>query len=337
MKSKRKTTGFINNFKYFMLLPIILIIVSIVFGAVFGFNLDYDFRDVTTFNVKFNTTVTEAEYKVLEKEVYRFVNEKSDNFRVERIGENAQNGLIVSIADIDSDSAVIRDLKVQIEDNLLKDVNNDIESLVKISTTDTIVNLSYNAFDLILYSSLILLGIMIIAFIYTFIRYNLISAISLVLSILFNVTTLTAVYLVARIPLNSYFILSYFVMTLSSIIMITTINNIIKNNLNIEKFAKYSNAERVYNALNETYKWQVAAMASIIVVLLGIMLFGSVSLLYTILGIISGIIIAMLTSIFIYGSLWSFWYKKDKDTMLRRRIEKENNKSKEDNEEKIVV
>ena len=67
MKSNKKSCDFVKNFKYIMLLPIVIALLAIVFGAVFGFNLDYDFRNVTTFNVKFNTTVTESEYKVLEK------------------------------------------------------------------------------------------------------------------------------------------------------------------------------------------------------------------------------------------------------------------------------
>ena len=57
MKSNKKSCDFISKFKYFMLIPIVIALLSIVFGAIFGFNQDYDFQDITTFNVKFNTTL----------------------------------------------------------------------------------------------------------------------------------------------------------------------------------------------------------------------------------------------------------------------------------------
>lgn len=335
MKSNKKSCGFVKNFKYIMLLPIVIALLAIVFGAVFGFNLDYDFRNVTTFNVKFNTTVTESEYKVLEKEVFKFVDEKYDDFRIDRIGENAQNGLIISIPDAKAND--INDLKDDIKTNLLSDISDSITSNLYIDTTDNVINLPQNVFDLVLYSSLIILGIMLIAFVYTWIRYNFVASITIVLSMLFNIALLTSVYLVARIPLNTYFVLSYFVMNLLTLVTTTFINNSIKNNLNSDAYSKFSNSDRVTSAIADTLKWQIIVMVSIVVVILGIMFFGSMSLLYTALGIICGIIISVFTSLIFNTSLWSMWYKKDKDTMLRRRIEKENSKTENSDEEKILV
>ena len=63
MKLSKEKCGIINNFKYFMLIPIVLLVISLIFGFVFGLNYDYDFRNVSTFDVKFNTTVSDSEYK----------------------------------------------------------------------------------------------------------------------------------------------------------------------------------------------------------------------------------------------------------------------------------
>ena len=51
MKSNNKF-NFVKSFKYWMITPIVLLLVAIVFSAVFGLNLDYDFRTVSSFDVK---------------------------------------------------------------------------------------------------------------------------------------------------------------------------------------------------------------------------------------------------------------------------------------------
>ena len=66
MKTK-SNFKFVSSFKYLMLIPVLLAVVAIVFGFVFNLNYDYDFRTVNNFSVKFGTTVSEAEYDMLEK------------------------------------------------------------------------------------------------------------------------------------------------------------------------------------------------------------------------------------------------------------------------------
>ena len=72
------------------------------------------------------------------------------------------------------------------------------------------------------------------------------------------------------------------------------------------------------------------------IMLIAIMFF-DLSLLYTILSIIAGIIVSLFVSLIINFSLWATWYKKDKDTRLKKRIEAENQKSENKTDEKIVV
>jgi hypothetical protein len=39
----------------------------------------------------------------------------------------------------------------------------------------------------------------------------------------------------------------------------------------------------------------------------------------------------------VYTTLWSFWYKKDKDIILRKRIDAEKHKEENKTDDKIVV
>jgi len=59
-----KPIKYVSKFKYLMLFPIIIAFVAIIIGSIFNLNFDYDFKTVSNFNVKFNTTVTESEYVV---------------------------------------------------------------------------------------------------------------------------------------------------------------------------------------------------------------------------------------------------------------------------------
>lgn len=337
MKSNK--IEFISKFKWIMLAPIVLLLMSIILGAIFGPNLDYDFRTVSTFNVKFNTTISTDEYKVFEKELKSIVNDSEiDSFRIDRIGEFAQNGLFVQIVNEDGEyNTQIDTLKVNIEENLLKGIDDKIESPVVITTSETIENLPRSAGNLILWSSITMALILLFAFFYYLIRYNFISGVSLVLTILSEIAMLTTVMIVARIPFNYYFVVSYFVMALTTIILTTVINNSLRDGLRDEKFNKYSNADRVYNSIANVFVNSSIFMGILALAVLAVMFFGSVSLVYTSLSIIVGLIISYLASFVLFTSIWSFWYKKDKDIILKKRIEAEKNKQENKTDDKIVV
>lgn len=340
MKSHNtRKIDYISKFKYWMLIPIILIVASIVVGAIWGFNLDYDFRNVTTFNVKFGTTVTQNEYKVLENNLNKIV--KDDGFadyRIDRIGEGAQNGLIVKIVNTDNSlDDEITALKTHIEDNLYTLSAEHLDSSVVIATTDSQDNIPNSIGHLVLLASVAILCIMVFIFFYNWIRYNLVSGYTGVLAILGNLALLTSLLIVCRIPLNMNFVISYFVMMIVSVLYMTVINNSIKGTLKNDKFAKSSNADRVYYAIDNTKSLLLIVTLMICCMLIAIMFFGGLSFIYTILSIVIGIVTALFVSTVFYTSLWSFWYKKAKDNRLKKRIEAENNKKDKKPDDKVVV
>ena len=340
MKSNKKKLKIISGFKYYMLIPMVLLVLAIVFGCVFGLNYDYDFRNVSTFDVKFNTTVTDVEYKELTKQLDKLIETKFEDYRIEKIGEGAQNGLLLKIAnDNNSFDSDIDELRNTIESSLLVNCSDSITSSVNITTTEKTDILPKNASELIGYSALAVVCILAFVFFYYLIRYNFVSSICNVLTILFEIAMLTIVMIVARVPFNYYFVVSYFVMILSSVFISTYLNNNIRNNLNNEKYDKYSNADRVYDAFGKTYKPVLIFTALMILSVLGVMSFGNLSLIYTVLSIVIGYLVMLFGTYMFEFSLWSFWYKKDKDATLRRRVELEKKREENSNktDEKIVV
>ncbi|MGN0961755.1 MAG: hypothetical protein ACI4PF_06145, partial [Christensenellales bacterium] len=180
---------------------------------------------------------------------------------------------------------------------------------------------------------------MIFVFVYYAIRYNLVASITFVLTILFEIAMLTIVMIVARVPFNYYFVVSYFVMTLMTLLTSTYINNYIRSNLNVEKYSKYSNSDRVYDAYKNTYRPVIIFTSLITLSMFAVMFFGDVSLIFTVISIILGLLVSLFGVYMFEYPLWSFWYKKDKDATLKRKIELEKKRANEaeNSNDKIVV
>lgn len=346
MKSTNKF-NFVSKFKLFMLIPIILVFVSIIIEAIFGFSLDYDFQKVSNFTVKFNTTVTKEEYKSLESSLKDIVKDyEITNFRIDRIGEGAENGLIVKVPNNDAElNGKLDEIRVYIEENLLAETD-DIESNIVVSTSELSLSQPKNITKLLLLSMLSLACIIVLVIGYNWVRYNLMAGLSLATSIVMSIFMLIAGMITFRIPFTIYFVLPFVVMILTLIINATIMNNYIKSTLNNELYNKTTNVERVLEATGKTFKSIVIYMSALAVSTLIVMFFGGASLIFVGLSLILGLLISFFISILINNSLWSFWYKKDRDKVLTRRIEAEKRakKRKEDikagknvDDEKIVV
>ncbi len=342
MKTNNSKFNFVSIFKYIMIVPLVMVIASIIIGAICGFNLDYDYQNVTTFTVKFNTTLSEKEYEVFEEKVDDIlVRYDFDSTRVERIGEDAENALLIKIVNVDNKlDETISDLKEEMEESLYSSVADKLDRDFYISTGDTITNVPTNSSKIIWYSVLAISCILVLSFLYMLIRYNLMAGVSVVLAVLLNVAMLIAGNIIFRIPQNTGFMLAYMVSTLLVVFISIVIHNSLKQTINDEAFAKFSNEERVYHVVNCKFMIKTLIYLAFIALPLVIFaIFSSISTLYIILSVLLGMIIALFASMIFAPSVWSFWYKRDKDIMLKRRKEREQKKleNKDKNDEKILV
>ena len=126
-------------------------------------------------------------------------------------------------------------------------------------------------------------------------------------------------------------------MIISTIFISAYINNHIKQSLNDEKYNKYSNSQRIYDSLRKALTPTILFEALISLCLFAVMFFGSLSLIYTIISILIANLITLFATLIFNNSIWSFWYKKEHDASLRRRIESEKKKLENKNDDKIVV
>lgn len=336
MKQNKKTQlNFVTSFKYWIIFPIVVAVLAIILGSIFNLNLDYDFKTVDTFNVQFNTTITDTEYETLENNIAEMLNNhKVEDYRLDRIGEGAENGVIVQI--VSNKSIDIDEIKLDLEANLKTNVQAELTSDIIISTTDTISNEPRNVLSMTLFASLSIALIILLGFIYNLVRYNLVAGYSLVLTMLFEIAMLFGLQVVTRIPFNANFMIAYVLMVLTTVILTTCINNFIKTDLSDDKYAKSTNADRVIRAVKSIYIGVIIAFALAIIAFMIVGFMGSLSTLYTMISIVLSLFISILSSMFFYTTIWTFFYQKDKDNTLKRRLEL-NKKKLEDKEKKIKI
>jgi len=176
-------------------------------------------------------------------------------------------------------------------------------------------------------SILAIVCIVLFVFAYNWIRYNLVSGCSLALSIAIEIVMLLSAMIAFRIPFNNYFVLPFVIMILTTIINATIMNNYIKPTLSNEQYNKYTNSDRVEEVTSKTWKTIGTYSIMLVTSILAVMFFGGPSLIYLGLAIIVGLIISSFVSLFVNTSLWSFWYKKEKDNVLKRRLEAEKHRA----------
>lgn len=341
MKANNSKFNFVSLFKYIMIVPVVLALASIIIGAICGFGLDYDYRNVSEFTVKFNTTVSEKEYSIFEDKVDGVLERYDfDSYRVERIGEDAENALLIKIVNEDGVyDDQIEALKTEFEDSLYSSVQSKLDRDIYISTSDTITSTPINSSRMIWFGVLSLGCILLFVFLYMLIRYNLMAGVTNILGILLSLAMLTACNIIFRIPLNTGFMLAYVATTLIGAIISIVICNRLKPTLNDDAFSKYSNEERVYFAVNVDFIIKVLILLAFVALPLVILaIFSNISTVFTIISVLVGMIISAFTSLIFAPSIWAFWYKRDKDIMLKRRKEREQKKlENKDNDEKILV
>lgn len=341
MKTINGKFNFVKAFKYFMIVPVVMALASIIIGAICGFNLDYDYKTVSEFTVKFNTTVSEKEYSTFEDKVSEVLERYDfDSYRLERIGEDAENALLIKIVNEDGVyDEQIDALKTEFEDSLYTSVQDKLDRDIYISTSDTITSEPTNSSRMIWFSVLALGCILLFTFLYMIIRYNLMAGVSNILGVLLSLAMLTACNIIFRIPLNTGFMLAYVVTTLLGSIISIVICNQLKPTLNDDAYAKFSNEERVYSVVNLNSIIKILILLAFIALPLVILaIFSTISTVYTIISTLVGMIIAVFTSAIFAPSVWSFWYKRENDIMLKKRKERAEKKLENDkNDEKILV
>lgn len=347
--NKLKNFKFTDYAKYLLLAPLCLIILSVIVSSICAicgvgyFNLDYDYKSSYSFEVKFNATITDSEYKIYEDLVTDSLKDKGiTSFRFYELGEGVYSRLEVKGLN-DSNSAnfetVLKDLQVYFIENLETTATQaGATTNVRISVTDFVVEQAMNPGQTILFLGIALLVVMAFAFLYMFIRFNLMAGVSLVLSLLYETAMLTALVSLVRIPVNSTIYVAYVFMYVFTIIFNMSVFSSVRES--IDSDVADDNAKIVVKAVNDNTVSIALVSAVLLAAAVVFILCGYAFVKFTAMAVAFAILVSLYFVLFANPTIWSKLYNRKGDYILRKKQEyrkKKLEKKSKDEEEKILV
>ena len=347
--NKLKDFKFTDYAKYVLLAPLCVIVLSVIVSLVCAlcgvgyFNLDYDYKTSYSFEVKFNATVSDAEYKIYQDIVADALQDKGiTSYRFFGMGEGVYTRIEVKALNDKNDTNFeqsLKDIQVHFIENLEAEANQDgATTNVRVSVTDFVVEKPINAFNTILFAGIALLSVMAFMFLYMFIRFNLMAGVSLVLSLLYETAMLTALISLVRIPVNSTIYVAYMFMYVFTIIMNMSIFHNVR--VDLDSDVADDNSKIALNAVNKNVMPITIISAMLLVVALLFVILGYAFVKFTAMAVILAILVSLYFVLFANVVIWVKLYSRKSDLILRKKQEyrkKKLEKKSKDEEEKILV
>lgn len=334
-----------KNWKYYLAVPVVIVLVAVIIFACIGFNLGIDFTGGTIVKVSFGTDINSGEYNLYKSDIETILKDNQiTNYSLQKEGSAEDAAISIKFQDIKGASEtemeeVITSIVEDIEEKLNpKNVNKQfsVEDSQRIGASAS-ADLLKNALLAVSIATLLML-------IYIAIRFEFASGVAAIVALLHDVLIMCAMVIICRIQINSSFIAALITIIGYSINNTIVIFDRIRENLRKPEYAKVRNAEMVDISIKDTLTRTIYTSITTIMSVLLLAIIGVSSIREFLFPIIIGLFAGTYSSIFVSGTIWSFIYKRSKDKRLQKRIaddkKKKEEQSKNDNqnpEDKILV
>ena len=300
---------FVGNFKKFILVPIVILIVSGVFIFINkGFNFGIDFTggtDITISNAK------NASIKKINKDIkglgYNIISSESDS-----------DGYYIKVSEI-------------LEKEDINKVNNMLETNYKAKTDISVVSNLVKK-DLIKNAIIALLYAIIGIILYITIRYKFSYALSSIIALIHDSIMIVALFAIMHLEINSIFIAAILTIIGYSINNTIVIFDRIRENKNkkINSVLTKDELKEIANkSIKETMVRSINTTITTMLPIICLIIFGSKEILEFDIAILIGLVAGAYSSILISGSLWVILEYK-------LQVKKTNNKKKDKPKKKRV-
>lgn len=359
MKSKKKSflksfnekipnairkSDFIGKSKFMVLIPVCLLLIASIFILCFGFNLSFDLQDQTSFNVEFNTTLSNSDYSKYEDSISKILQDnKINNYKFEKIGEGTSNKLLVKFLNKKLSSSEIEEKYTNIS-NKIEELTINENATMEVSEYSTEVG---SITKYITNLSIFLSISIVILFIYIWIRFDFMTALSSAIMMLTNVAVLTSVYAIFRLPIDTNVTYNYLFVTVLSLIFFAYMSDRKRIDMTSDETKNLPNSEIVYNTLQKSLPSILTIVEPVFLatlVLFIVLIFLGSSLAFTMLGFVACMIISLYSSMIVANSFWSLVYNRKNDKRLQARIDRIRKKEQQaetkqttEEKEKIIV
>ena len=287
---KKINKDYVSNLKKFIILPILIFVVSIVFVLIRGFNFGIDFTGGTDITI---TNAENANVKIVNKEVKDL-------------------GYHVIESSSDSDAYYVKVSEILDKEDINK-VNAVFEKEYKAKTDISVVSnlvkrdLIKNAIIALLYA---LIGIII----YISIRYKFSYAVSSVIALFHDVLIIIALFGILKIEINSIFIAA--ILTIigysinNTIVIFDRIRENKKKLLNEDNLSKEELAKVANTSIKQTMLRSINTTITTLLPIVCLIIFGSKEIIGFDIAIVIGLIAGAYSSIFMSASVWVFFENK---------------------------
>lgn len=287
---------FTKNFKWFVILPIVIIILGVIFGAVNGgLNLGIDFTggNITTieFGGDFDTDVVK---KALDDNgmgdspiVQTGENYTQAQIRMRLLPDEEQQA--------DVNSAIIAEIQETYPDATIASVDR-----VGGVTSSELVR---NAFLAVAVACVLML-------IYIWIRFELFNGISAVITLVHDVAIMIAIVSIMRIQINSAFIAACLTIIGYAINNTIVVFDRVRDNLRIMGLKQHTRSEIANKSIKETLTRTVNTSVTTLIMILALYIFGVEAIKEFAFPIIVGLLAGVYSSVLISAPLWALMADK---------------------------
>lgn len=317
----KKDFHIVNNFKYFIIAPILILIVGIFVLGFAGFNLGLDFTGGTVISVAFEQNVTNAEYKEKESMIISVLKDHGiTKYTLQKQGENSMPTVSIKFQDVKG---------VDMEE-LAETIKTDLATRLEFDE-DQITNsgrIGASASSKLLTNALLSVGLAtLFILIYIAIRFELYSGLSAIIALLHDVIIMCSLVAIFRIQVNSSFIAAVITIVGYSINNTIVIFDRVRENLRKESYSTYTNAQIVDISIKDTITRSLYTTITTLLAVVMLAIIGVSDIREFVIPIIFGLIAGTYSSIFLAPSLWSFMYRRNKDKKLLKLQNKNNSNS----------
>lgn len=339
--------NFCKNLKWFLIAPIVIIVVGIVLFCTLGFNLGIDFTGGSNMTVFTNSKGTfsdlasydlerdmdEVEKKisdVLAQHGLKISTLQQTTMDNRDLGISQEDAVIVKYQNDNSLSTEeIESINEEIRLELLKsfgyvdeDVqNSDLasEHYAGLVTNGGITTASAGA-ELMMRSFLALLVALLLILIYVAFRFDLSSGLAAILALFHDALVTTAVMLIFRIQINAAFIAALITILGYSVNNTIIIFDRIRDRLKIarQNNEKISNAEIANSSVKETMMRSILTTLTTFIMIFMITVIGVSAIQEFAFPIMVGIVAGFYSSVFLTPGLWAIGYHGKKKKKVKK-------------------
>lgn len=327
-----------KNRKYLLLIPVVLMLLAVIVGVIFKFNVNADFKTTYTFNVVYNSSIEENKYADYENEIAKVLQDNNiKSFDFEKLNEDISLATKVNIYNSDMSFTELKNIFNKASSSIETNINNKIgNGHINISDLYKVSGQSFT--NQILNMSLVLLVFAIIFFAYTWIRHEFKMAISSLFILPYNIGILLALTLIFRLPVNNMFTIPFYLSTLIAYLIFVIIADKIRENINNENYSENNSEIILQNAVAENKKIITNLIIVLSIAILLSMLTLSLKVFFVSILCLLGVISAIYSAVCVAYAIWSKIYNKANDKKLKaKKLKKEQPKTKKSKQEDKVV